>query len=204
MSNSADRMKQRFVDIGDTGVDWERKRIYLIGDIDDDTSKRVLPALHVLDSEPGAIVVILNSNGGEESAGFAIYDAMCAAEHEIHVYGIGGVYSIAALILQGGTKRFMTPTAQLMIHNGRVGLDKNMYTSEEIAQLAKEQEIGNKRYHNALWRGKASEKGVSLKRVADWCKEERHFGAEEALSFGLIDAISEGPMHPPMQPRSRK
>jgi ATP-dependent Clp protease protease subunit len=57
--------------------------------------------------------LLVNSNGGSVTGGLSIYDMMQSVKPQIHTTALGGVASMASLILVGGrtTKRTAFPHA---------------------------------------------------------------------------------------------
>jgi ATP-dependent Clp protease protease subunit len=183
----AKKVTDRLSDILEQGVDWKTRTLYIIGAIDDEKSFRLIPIIRLLDEGKGPIKIFLSSNGGDEAAGFAIFDTLRLCRNQVRMYGFGGVYSIAALIFQAGNARFLAPNAQLMMHNGTMGIDSSdgSMDSNKIEQLGREAAQNNARYHGAI----ANRCSLSLTEVAAWCKDERYFLAEEAVSLGLADRL---------------
>src|SRR5574343_416531 len=180
------KKNERLVEVLEQGVDWKSRTLYLVGAIDDEKTFRFLPLIHLLDESSGVIKVILSSNGGDEAAGFAIFDALRLCRNRVEIYGFGGIYSIAALIFQGGNARYLAPNAQLMMHNGSMGMDgPGMVDSNKIEQLGREAAQNNARYHRAI----ASRSRLDPADVAAWCKDERYFLSEEAVALGLADGL---------------
>ncbi len=178
---------ERLTDILEQGVDWKNRTLYIIGAIDDEKSFRVIPLLRLLDEGKGPIKVWLSSHGGDEAAGFAIFDTLRHLRNQVRIYGFGGIYSIAALIFQGGNLRVLAPNAQLMMHNGTMGVESSdgSINSDTIERLGREAAQNNQRYHKAI----SERSGIPLTEVAAWCKDERYFLAEDAVKLGLADRL---------------
>lgn len=119
----AAKTSDRLTDILEQGIDWKTRTLYLIGAIDDEKSFRAIPLIRLLDEGKGPIKIFLASHGGDEAAGFAIFDSLRLCRNRVEIYGYGGIYSIAALIFQAGNARYLAPNAQLMMHNGTMGID---------------------------------------------------------------------------------
>jgi len=179
---------ERLTDILELGVDWKTRTVYIVGEINDEKAFRLIPIIRLLDESKGPIRVLLSSPGGDEGAGFAIFDSLRLTKNPVNIYGFGGVYSIAALIFQAGERRFLAPSAQLMMHNGTVGLEPTgSIDSDKVEQLGREAAQNNARYHKAI----ADRSRLDLKTIREWCKMERYFLAEEAFEAGLADGLAE-------------
>lgn len=178
----------RLTDILDQGVDWKTRTLYIIGTIDDEKSFKLIPIIRLLDETKGTIKVFISSHGGDEAAGFAIFDSLRLTRNQVKVYGFGGVYSIAAMIFQAGNERYLAPNAQLMMHNGTVGVSSDgSMDSDKVEQLGREAAQNNARYHFAI----TDRCGISLQDVREWCKNERYFLPQEAVDADLADGILE-------------
>lgn len=175
----------RIAALHETGVDWDTRTVWIVGELLDGKAYKYLPALLMLDETPGPIRVVIVSEGGEEDGGFAIYDTIRSLKNTVTTIGVGRVYSIAALILQAGDRRLLSANCQLMMHNGTVELHGDV-RSDEIKKLALESVRNDGRYHKAI----ADRSKVDLWDLKKWCKAERYFNAEEAVELGFADAIA--------------
>lgn len=176
--------EQAYIGILGTGVDFDRRTLYLIGEIGPESFYRFYHALKMIDETEGDIKVIINSVGGEETSGYALYDAMMTAKNKIVTEGHGQVSSIAAIIFQAGDERLMAPGCEYMIHNGSIGMDDEI-KQDHIMELADSIRRGNKRYHTIL----VENSSYSLEEIQELCKEEKSFSSKEVLEAGLADAL---------------
>ena len=168
----------------DLGAAFSLRRIYLIGEVDEEMSYHFLTAIHSMELINKPIQIILSSGGGSESDGYAIYDSirMCACPTEI--IGLGECCSIAAMILQAGDKRLVTENCRVMIHDCSISLEDGV-SSSKLTAIVKEIEHGNSRYQRVL----SERSKLNLETVKTMCNKETWFSSEEALAAGLIDAI---------------
>ncbi len=185
---------ERLANIHTNGVDWKTRTVWIIGELTEQRAHQYLPALRLLDETPGTIRIVLSSVGGEEPGGFAIYDVLRSLQNRVYTFGYGEVCSIAALIFQAGSKRFLSPSCQLMMHNGTVSVEKSEggMNSDFIKQLAEEAIRNDARYHQAI----ADRTQAELSAVEGWCAEERYFSAAEAVEAKLAYSVFTGvPTH---------
>lgn len=135
------------------------------------------------------ITIILDSPGGEISAGFVIYDEIQAIKQNhdvtVHIVVRGTVASMAAILLQAATgQRVMGPNALLMLHRASFGVDgttdkvKDALDTVNLLEGRIIKVLGNRTHRDEKWwkRKLSGRKDV-------W------FTAEEALKEGLVDAI---------------
>jgi ATP-dependent Clp protease protease subunit len=172
-------------------VDFETRTIFINGGIDDKVARKFQAALKVLErtvppaGKEDGITVYLNSPGGEEGAGFAMYDAIRNCELWVTIIGTGNVMSMATLILQAADSRLLTPTARLLIHNGSYGGFGETTQQNQIMDYAKEMKAVCRLYSQLI----AERSGLPLKKILDWSRGDKFFSAEESLEYGLVDSI---------------
>lgn len=197
------KLTDKLESIIELGADLEKRVIYLYGDVDGEMSKKALAALSLLDRQKGPITVVIDSPGGDEYEGWAIIDAFCQARQKVLTIGYGQVMSMAAALLQMGDERRMAPCARFMIHPGSQNLGDAH--SNVVIAAGKEQEINNRRYsllfsdriiamgkrRPDVWPKGHGELAASVYRMS---LEETFLSADEALQYGFIDAIHEGPL----------
>lgn len=178
--------------IRDSKVDFHRRRIFLIGEIDEEMAEQVITAIHVLDETNGSIYLTMMSSGGEEPSGYAIYDALVQARSLIIIECYGQVSSIAAAILQAADVRRLAPNCDFMIHNGGRGSEaKEWIENNEIQKLARDIERDNDRYRGILYDRAADRRNSTVTHalIRQWCDQETYFTAEEAIANGFADEI---------------
>ena len=96
--------------------------ILVSGAVDQDMADLVIGELLYLSSKDPSkpIDLYINSPGGSVSSGLGIYDTMKMIPNPVNTTCIGIGASMAAFLLMGGKecggKRYMTPNAELMIH----------------------------------------------------------------------------------------
>ncbi len=90
----------------DNGIDWKMSMKFI----------KNLHYLNKVGNDP--IDVYMTSSGGDYYYGMAIYDAIKNSKSEINMYVYGYACSMASIILQAATKRYMSKNADFMIHYG--------------------------------------------------------------------------------------
>ena len=177
---------------GQVLVDVENRKIFLLGEINDNRAANFVMAFQNLDSRDGPIIVILNSPGGMIHAGYAIYDVICLSSNLVTIECYGSVYSMATLILQAGDMRLIGPQCRLMIHDIFTDAQGEL-TVVGAGRLAKELVNDNKHYQDII----AQRTGLSARKLANMCKKETYMSAEEGLRLGFVDKV----MTPTKSPR---
>jgi ATP-dependent Clp protease protease subunit len=164
-----------------------RERIVFLGrEVEEEIANVIVAQLLFLDAEdPGKdIFLYVNSPGGSAYAGMAIYDAMQHVRSDVRTicYGIG--MSAAAMITAGGApgKRFALPHAKLMIHQGSAGYRGS---PADIQIAAKEIAATTRQMAEVI----ARHSGREVERVMQDIDRDRFMTPEEAVDYGLIDAV---------------
>jgi ATP-dependent Clp protease, protease subunit len=166
-----------------------RERIVFLGqEVNDDIANLVAAQLLFLDAEePGKdIHLYVNSPGGSAYAGMAIYDAMQYVGSEVTTVCLGMGMSAGAMILCGGApgKRYALPNAKIMIHQGSGGFRG---TPADIQIAAREILDMTRRMAEIVSR----HSGQDVDQVLRDIDRDRFMTPEEAVEYGLIDAIME-------------
>ena len=97
----------------------EERKVFLWGQVDDESAKHVIDRLLYLDLQNHKeIQLVINSPGGYVTSGFAIYDTIKSLKSPVSTLCSGLAASMGSILLSVGTKgrRFMQPHAQVMIH----------------------------------------------------------------------------------------
>lgn len=162
------------------------RRIFLWGQVDDDSAKHVIDRLFFLElQDPGKpILFYINSPGGYVTSGMAMYDAMQAISSPVHTICMGLAASMGSILLSGGEKgkRFIYPHGKVMIHQPSGGA-RGPSTDIEIQarEIIKTKEIGARII--------ADNCGQSFEKVMKDFDRDYWMDASEAVSYGIVDSI---------------
>lgn len=165
-------------------VDQIRRTLYITGSVNDELAHRSIVGLEQLDQQEGDIRIVLNSEGGEEQNGYAIYDAITMCKNKVVIEGYGKVLSIAAAIFQAGDVRLLSPHTDYMMHNGTVDGEPDM-KQDAVVELADQVKKDTQKYYDIL--SFASQQPQEI--IEEWCREEKYFLPKEAVAAGFADAI---------------
>ncbi len=160
--------------------------VFLGGEINDPVADLVIAQLLFLEAEDPDkdIHLYINSPGGVVTAGMAIFDTMNYIKAPVSTICIGQAASMGAVLLTAGEngKRFALPHARIMIHQPSGGSRGQatdiMIQAEEILRM--------KRELNQLL---SNLSGQPMERVERDTERDYFMSAEEAKSYGLIDAV---------------
>ena len=160
--------------------------IFLGGPIEDVTANIVIAQLLFLEAEnpDKDIHLYINSPGGVVTAGMAIYDTMQYIKCDVSTICIGMAASMGAFLLAGGTKgkRYALPNAEIMIHQPSGGA-KGQATD---IQIVAENILKTKERLNRIL---SENTGQPYEVVAADTERDNYMTAEEAKTYGLIDAV---------------
>lgn len=163
------------------------RQIFIEGEINHESACEFVKKLMFLVKEdPKSFVdVMINSGGGEVTAGFLIYDVIQSCDTPIRMFCMGSAYSMAAVIFASGQHgRYMFPNSELMLHEpllgNRVGGNASSIRSISESLLETRSKIN---------RIIAKHSGKTEKEVEEATAYDHYFSAEESISFGLADKI---------------
>ena len=164
-----------------------KDRIIFLGEEVNDVSAAIVVAqLLFLEAEDPEkdINLYINSPGGVNSAGMAIYDTMQYIKCDVSTICIGMAASMGAFLLAGGTKgkRFALPNAEIMIHQPSGGAQGQ---ATEIQITAKHILQTKEKLNKIL----AERTGQDYEVIAADTERDNWKSAKEALEYGLIDAV---------------
>ena len=164
-----------------------KDRILFIGeDITSDLANCVISQLLWLDKQSDdEISIYINSNGGELTSMFAIYDIMQYIKAPIYTFVIGTAASAAAVLLAAGTKgyRFAMPNSEIMIHQPLAYGIEGQIT--DINLTSKQMDRSKKKMVNIL----ARHTGKTYEQVERDCDRDFWMNPTMAVRYGLIDQI---------------
>ncbi len=164
-----------------------RRIIYLEGPIENQVASSFARQVmqFILEDECAPIKVFINSAGGNFGAGMTIYDVIHTCGTPVELYCLQEAYSMAAAILACGKHgRYILPHGSVLIHEPGVP-EKIGGMSSSIRALSESLADCKNRMDTFL----AEHTGQPIEKVAEYTRNEHHFTAEEALSFGLVDGI---------------
>jgi len=164
-----------------------KDRIVFLGTEVNDTTANLLSAqlLHLAAEDPDKdISMYINSPGGSAHAMFAIYDTMQLVTPDVATVCMGMAASAAAVILAGGAagKRYILPNARVLIHQPLGGAQGQ---SVDIENQAREIAFLRHRMEEIL----SHHTGQSVERIAKDTDRDYILGAEDAVTYGLVDEV---------------
>ena len=162
--------------------------VFLNGGVDDNSAIQVTAKLLLLDAEDPDrdIYLYINSPGGSVYAGMAIYDTMQFVRPDVSTICMGMAASMGQFLLCAGAKgkRYSLPHGRILMHQPlgqmqgqatdiAIHAENMMRTKKEMAELI------------------AFHTGQTVETIGADSDRDRWFTAQQALDYGMIDAIVE-------------
>ena len=164
-----------------------KNRVIMLGtDVNDDMANQICAQLLYLEGEEGAadIWLYINSPGGSVTAGMAIYDTMQFISCDVATVCMGMAASMGQFLLTAGAagKRYTLPNARIMMHQPLAGLRGQ---ATDIAIQAEQLAYTKRRMAELT----AHHSGQTLEQIQKDSERDRWFTAEQAKTYGLVDAV---------------
>ena len=160
--------------------------VFLTGEVNDAVSSLICAQLLFLEAEnpDKEISFYINSPGGVVTSGLAILDTMNYIKCPVSTVCMGQACSMGSLLLTCGEKgrRFALPNARVMIHQPSGGF-QGQATDMEIHV---KEILAIKKRLNQIY---VEQTGKTLKEIEVAMERDNFMTAEEAVKFGLIDAV---------------
>lgn len=172
----------------DHGVDVANRRIFLTGEIDEDTIGDVIKGLYLMDSDATEPVeLFISSCGGDIYEMFALYDIMRTVNCPVHTFAYGKCQSGAPLLLACGEPghRWVAPNCFFMVHDSW-GSVPEMNTEAAEVQIKHDKDV-KLRWCRAL--AKHSDKDLRFWKRVTKKGSDTFFGSDDAIEWGLADKI---------------
>ena len=162
--------------------------VFLGGQVTDELAIQISAKLLLLEAEDHErdIYLYINSPGGSVYAGMAIYDTMQFVRPDVSTICLGMAASMGQFLLCAGQKgkRYSLPHGRILMHQPlgqmqgqasdiKIHAENMMRTKQEMAELL------------------AFHTGQTVEQIATDSDRDRWFTAQQALDYGMIDAIVE-------------
>ncbi len=160
--------------------------VFLTGEVNDEVASLICAQLLFLEAEnpDKEISFYINSPGGVVTSGLAILDTMNYIKCPVSTVCMGQACSMGSLLLTCGEKgrRFALPNARVMIHQPSGGF-QGQATDMEIHV---KEILAIKKRLNQIY---VEQTGKPLPEIEEAMERDNFMTAQEALKFGLIDAV---------------
>ncbi|MCT8339145.1 ATP-dependent Clp protease proteolytic subunit [Flavobacteriaceae bacterium TK19130] len=163
----------------------KQRKIFLWGQVDDDSAQHVVDRLLYLDSlNNDEIQLYINSPGGYVTSGFSMYDTIKSIKSPVSTICSGLAASMGSILLSAGEKgrRFIQPHARVMIHQPSGGARGPASDIEITAQeILKTKELSAKIL--------ADNCGQKYEKVMKDFNRDHWMDAEESVEYGIVDGV---------------
>lgn len=164
------------------------RKIFLWGQIDDDSARYVIDRLHYLELlEPEKeIQLVINSPGGYVTSGFSIYDTINAISSPVSTVCSGMAASMASILLSAGAKgrRFVLKHGRVMIHQPSGAAQGNSSDIEiQATEIYKAKMLGAELL--------AQNCGQTVERILKDFNRDYFLDAKESVEYGIVDGVLE-------------
>ena len=164
--------------------------IWLGGEVRDENANTICAQLLLLAAEDPDrdIYLYINSPGGSVTARMAVYDTMQYIKPDVVTVGMGLAASMGQFLLTAGApgKRYITPHTRVLLHQPlggaggsateiRINADLILGMKKELAEIT------------------AQRTGKSVEQIEADADRDHWFNAREALEYGFVDRLIEGP-----------
>ena len=165
---------------------YDSRVLVLDGPLDDDNGTLLTTSILTLamDDPTADIALWIHSPGGSVPSMLAIRDVMNLVPCDVSTLALGIAYSAGQFLLSSGTpgKRRALPHARVLMHQGSAGIGG--------AAVDIELQAGDLRHTRDTVLGLiAADTGQPVERVFEDSLHDRWYSAEQALDYGVVDAI---------------
>lgn len=153
--------------------------LYISGMISQAHTAAALRFVLMLGEEAGTVVV--NSAGGDESEGFALYDLLRPLSKQLTAVAIGQCQSAAILPYLACSERYASKHTNFMFHHGTASFQSDEPT-REWPGISRELIRSDEAYLKVITERTA----LTLKETRKLCRFGHYFGFEEAVKNGFV------------------
>ena len=164
---------------------FSQNKIFLTDEINTESAISIIKQLMILDKsdDPSPIKLFISSPGGTIDDGLMIVDGMEFMKREVDTYCVGLSASMAAVIFSCGRKRYVYPSAKLMIHDPLIhGTGGNALQIKAISDSLLE-------YREVIGKLLAKNTGKTLEEIYELTKQDTYFNATECVRNHFADEI---------------
>lgn len=165
----------------------EQRKIFLWGQVDDDSAQDIVSKLLYLESvKPGEkITFFINSPGGIVTSGLSILDTMNLISSPVSTVCMGLAASMGSLLLSAGEKgqRFIYPLGEVMIHQPSIGYLQGRASDLEIhaKQILKTKTLSAEIL--------AKNCNQPLEQILKDFERDYWMNAQESVEYGIVDGV---------------
>lgn len=167
----------------------KQRSIFIYENVTKEMASTLCALLLYFDSKgKDPIKIYVNSNGGDMSAMFQIYDTMQMVSSPLNTICLSKAYSAGSIILASGTKgmRQILNHADVMIHGVQlvfpVTPDHDSTTSQSYLNFVDSM-------NESMIRILSKHTNQTVEKVREDCKRDLFLDANQAIKYGVVDSI---------------
>lgn len=170
--------------------DLKQRKLFINDNIDSYTVEDVVKQILQINREDVGklydqrqpILLYINSNGGSLDDGFQLIDVILHSKTPVYTINTGYQYSMGFLIGLAGHKRFATPNAKFLMHDGTNFIINSGSKARDQMEFQNRIEDRVKQY--VLSHSKVTSEEYDAKMRIEW-----YMFADEAKQKGFVDCI---------------
>jgi len=163
---------------------FDRRMVLLSGALDDGVANRVGAALMTLDATgDSAVQLQIDSGDGTVDAALALTDIVDLLGVPVHATCVGQAAGPAVGVLAVCDQRTVSPHARLRLLEPTIDVQGN---ARQLQQLA----AGHLDRMAMFWTRLSEATGTPVERLRHDASEGRFLSAQEAVAYGLADAVA--------------
>ena len=164
------------------------RQVCLMGPVTEGSVNSLVSQLLYLERKaPGEeITMFINSGGGQVGNGLALYDVMRQISSPVRTICMCHACSMAAVLFAAGDKREIYSHSKVMIHDPSIS---GRLTSKALELQALSEDLLATR--QTIAEILSLHTGQTIKAILEKTCIDSYFNAEEAIEFGLADAVIE-------------
>jgi ATP-dependent Clp protease, protease subunit len=170
--------------------DLQQRKLFLNSDIDQFSVAEIIKHILQFNKEDDLlepddrmpILLYITSNGGDVGSGFALIDVIRSSKTPVYTINLGYQYSMGFLIGLAGHKRFATPNAKFLMHDGSNYLYGSGTKVQDQMEFQKKIEKRIREYVLSL-------SNLTEEEYDDKLRVEWYLFADEAKEKGFTDYI---------------
>ncbi|WP_375179915.1 Clp protease ClpP [Enterococcus rotai] len=128
------------------------------------------------------VELIVNSPGGIVDCGSEMYTALMEYEGNVTAKIVGMAASAMSVAVMGATKRVISPTGRMMVHNASRRAEGDHRAMASAGNSLSSADIGIRNAYK-------SRTGLSDEELTDLMNKETYLDAESAVSLGFADEV---------------
>ena len=174
-----------------TDIEYFNESIYLLGEITREKAWSIVrqircaPIIAGMKDDRDAIMLFIDSDGGDLTSAYMICDAIQASNIPIITIVMGHAYSAAALVLSAGHRKAMYEHARIMLHQPNVTSASFRGDIVDVKMMADRLNDEQKTIVDIFSTYTGKEPSDILKAM----ETVTYFNASQAKAFGLIDGV---------------